>query len=192
MLIEDGTGKGFSAQVGSDNRLHTFSLIEYPIEAFSHTGDVYTIPTNFISLTNIATYSGMIYINESSAVDIIHIEGIRTSSTQPCLWQLWRNSTAGTLISGGTAAVPVNMNFSSGKTVTAACKIGTAGAGLTVTDGALLAQWMTAAYDPQERQFSGSLILGAGNSLALTCMPTVNPTVVGSTITMWEESLTAR
>lgn len=189
MQIEDGTGKGYFAGINKDNLLRTFSLIEFPMEAFSHKGDAYIIPSDFISLTNIATYSGVLYFKETSVTDRTHVHAIRTSSSQPTLWKLLKNPTAGTLITGGTDLVPNNMNFASGKTLSALSKVGTAGAGLTVTDGTLLGQWQTSAGQSVQIILDGSLILNTGNTLALVCLPSVNPTVVGSTWTVWEEPL---
>lgn len=176
---------GQSAQV-SRNRLHTFSLIEYPMESFSHTGDSFTIPTEFIALTTTASFTGIWYLTNTSVTHNIHVERIRTSSTVGTLWQVVKNPTTGTLISAGTAVTPVNYNFSSGRTLSATVKKGVDAQ--TVTDGVWLEQWQTNVYDAKERQYDGAIILGAGNSLAILCKPSAAATV-GSTLSIWVEEL---
>lgn len=184
MIINDpSTSEG--AKV-SENRLHTFSLIEYPTEAFAHNGDTFQVPTDFIALTTTASYSGVWYITNMSATHNIHIEGMRTTSTVGTLWQLIKNPTAGTLISGGAALTPVNTNFSSGKTMSGTVKKGADA--LTITDGTLMGQWMTGVYGLYERRYEGAIILGAGNSLALQCKPS-GAGSVGSTLSVWMEPL---
>lgn len=184
MIINDpSTSEG--ARV-SDNRLHTFSLIEYPMEAFSHTGDSFTIPTEFISLTTTASYTGVLYLTNSSVTHNIHIERLRSSSTVGCLWYTVKNPTAGTLISAGTAVVPVNYNFSSGRTLTGTAKKGVDAQ--TVTDGTWMEQWQTNVYDSRERQYDGAIVIGAGNSIAVLAKPSAAATV-GVTLSVWMEPL---
>lgn len=184
MIINDpSTSEG--ARV-SKNRMHTFSLIEYPMESFSHTGDAFTIPTDFVALTTTASYTGLLYITNTSVTHNIHIERLRSSSTVGCLWQAIKNPTAGTLISGGTAVIPVNYNFSSGRTLTGTTKKGVDAQ--TVTDGTLMEQWQTGVYEARERNYDGAIVLGAGNSLAILCKPSAAATVA-ATLSVWMEPL---
>lgn len=184
MILEDGTGTGEAAQV-KDKRLHVMALLEFPIETYSHIGDAYSIASDFIALTTTASYSGILYlVNQTTTSLVIHLEALRTSSTVPVLWQLWKNSTAGTLISAGTVITPVNLNYSSGKSLVALTKKGADAQ--TVTDGTLVAQWMSAAYAPVQLVQQGSVILNVGNSLALTCKPSAAGSV-GTTLTVWNE-----
>lgn len=184
MIINDpSTSEG--ARV-SGNKLHTFSLIEYPMESFSHLGDSFVIPTEFISLTTTASYTGLLYLTNTSTTHNIHIERLRTSSTVGALWYTVKNPTAGTLISAGTAVTPVSYNFSSGKTLTGTAKKGVDAQ--TVTDGTWMEQWQTNVYDAKERQYDGAIVLGAGNSFALMCKPSAAATV-GATLSVWMEPL---
>lgn len=184
MIINDpSTSEG--AKV-SDNRLHTFSLIEYPMESFSHSGDSFIIPTEFIALTTTASYTGILYITNTSVTHNIHVERARSSSTVGALWHLVKNPTAGTLISAGTAVTPVNYNFSSGRTLTGTAKKGVDAQ--TVTDGTWMEQWQTNVYDAKERQYDGAIVLGTGNSLAILCKPSAAATV-GATLSVWLEAL---
>lgn len=184
MEIIDGTGSGKAAKVSSDNRLHTFTLLEWPMESFSHTGDAFALASDFIALTTTASYSGILYLTNTSTTHNIHIDSVRTSSTVGTLWQLLRNPTAGTLISAGTAIVPVNDNFSSGRTISGTAKKGVDAQ--TVTDGTLLGQWQTGAYGAMERRYEGALVIGTGNSVAVIAKPS-GASTVGSTISFWIE-----
>lgn len=186
MEITDGTGNGKAARVSDDNRLHTFSLIEYPMESFSHTGDSFTIPSEFIALTTTASYTGILYLINTSVTHNIHIERVRTSSTVGTLWKIVKNPTAGTLISAGTVVTPVNYNFSSGRTLTGTVKKGVDAQ--TVTDGIWMEQWQTGVYQAIERQYDGSVILGAGNSIAILAQPSAAATVA-LTLSVWVEAL---
>lgn len=184
MIINDpSTSQGASV---SENRLHTFSLLEYPMESFSHTGDSFTIPTDFVALTTTASFTGMLYLTNTSVTHNIHIERLRSSSTVGALWQVIKNPTAGTLISAGTAVTPVSYNFSSGRTLTGTAKKGVDAQ--TVTDGTLMEQWQTGIYDAKDRQYDGAIIIGAGNSLAILCKPSAAATV-GVTLSIWVEAL---
>lgn len=186
MEIIDGTGSGKAAKVSADNRLHTFSLIEYPMESFSHNGDSFVIPTEFIALTTTASYTGILYLTNTSVTHNIHIERVRTSSTAGTLWKVLKNPTAGTLISAGTAVTPVNYNYSSGRTLTGTAKKGVDAQ--TITDGTWLEQWQTGVYQAIERQYDGTIIVGAGNSIAILAQPSAAATV-GVTLSVWIEAL---
>jgi len=184
MEITDGTGSGKAAKVSSDNRLFTFALLEWPMEAFAHQGDAYALASDFIALTTTASYSGILYLTNTSTTHNIHIDSIRTSSTVGTLWQLMRNPTAGTLISAGAAILAVNDNFSSGKTISATAKKGVDAQ--TVTDGVLTGQWQTGVYGVMERRYEGAIILGTGNSIAIVAKPSAAATV-GATVSLWVE-----
>lgn len=186
MEIIDATGSGKGAKVSEDNRLHTFSLVEFPMESFSHLGDSFTIPAEFIALTTTASYTGILYLTNTSVTHNIHIERIRATSTVGTLWKVIKNPTAGTLISAGTLVVPVNYNFSSGRTVTGTAKKGVDAQ--TVTDGTWLEQWMTGVYGVTERQYDGAIVIGAGNSIAVLAQPSAAATV-GTTMSIWMEPL---
>lgn len=184
MILEDGTGLGEAAKV-RDNRLHVMSLLEFPIETFSHSGDAYSIVTDFIALTTTASYTGILYLINNTTTDlIIHTEATRNTSTVNALWQMWKNPTTGTLISAGTAITPINLNFASGKSLVSIAKKGADAQ--TVTDGTLFSQWGSAAYIPTQIVGQGSIILNVGNSYAITCKPTAAGSV-GCTLTLWNE-----
>lgn len=186
MEITDGAGSGKSAKVSSGNRLYTSSLIEYPMEAFSHTGDSFAIPSEFVSLTTTASYSGILYLKNTSSTHNIHIERIRTSSTVGTLWYVVKNPTTGTLISAGANANAVNYNFGSGKPLPGTAKKGADAQ--TVTDGTWLEQWQTSTYGVFQRGYEGAITLGTGNSIAILAKPSAAATV-GTTLSIWIEEM---
>lgn len=186
--IQDGTGTGLEAKIsntGGSNRLFTFSLIEYPLEAFTHEGKAYTIPTDFIALTTTVSYSGILYLFNSSDSQVLHIQSIRTSSTVNTQWQMIKNPTSGTLITAGTVINAVNSSFSSGKTLSASIKKA-ASDGQTITDGTLAGQWMTTAYNAYSHIYDGSIALNINNSIAIQCKPTAAGSF-GCTLILWHE-----
>lgn len=185
MIINDPS-TNVGAKVSEDNRLYTFSLIEYPTESFSHTGDAYLMASDFIALTTTASFNGIWYVKNTSTTHNIHIEAIRTTSTVNTLWQLIKNPTAGTLVSGGAAYTPVNANFASGKVLSATVMKGADA--LTITDGTLFGQWMTGVYGLYERRHEGAIIIGPNNAAAVQCKPT-GAGSVGCTLSVWSEPL---
>lgn len=185
--IEDGGGSGKTAQIaeiGSVRRLNTYALITDALEEFGHIGQAYWIATDFIALTTTASFSGILYIKNTSLTDRIHIAFWRQSSTVNCLWQVHKNPTTGTLITGGTAVTPENAQFSSGKSLA-----GTAIKGadaLTVTNGTLIGQHATSAYNALPLNIGGGLVLETNNTVAVSAKPTVAGSV-GITLTLWHE-----
>jgi hypothetical protein len=120
--IDDGTGKGYSAQVDANNRVHTQSITESEALHAAEVGDAYNINTGLISVTGDAT---LVYIKNNEDRDLIieaialgSFEGI-THSDDPYI-TLVRNPTAGDLISDATAvSMNQNRNFGASKTLTA-------------------------------------------------------------------------
>lgn len=172
--------------MSDDNRLHTFSLLEYPMESFSHTGDAFVCASEFIALTTTASFTGLLYLTNTSVTHNIHIERIRTSSTVGTLWKVIKNPTAGTLISAGTTTLPISYNYSSGRTLAGTAKKGVDAQ--TVTDGTWFEQWQTNVYTSLERNYDGGIILGSGNSIAILAQPSAAATV-GTTFSVWVEPL---
>lgn len=186
MEITDGYGSGKTARVSEDNRLHTFALIEYPSESFAHSGDSFSLASDFIALTTTASFSGIWYLKNTSTTHNIHIEAVRCSSTVTSQWRFIKNPTTGTLVSAGTDYSPVNTNFSSGRPLTGVIKKGVDAQ--TITDGTLLGQWMTGVYGVFERRHEGAIIIGPNSSIGLECKPS-GAGSIASTLSVWVETL---
>lgn len=184
MFIEDGRGSGRLGRVDKNQNLGVQALIVFPLEAEGHQGMSYSIGTDFINITNTATFTGFLYVINTSATHLLHVAEIRGSSTQNTQWKLIKNPTAGTLISGGTILTPGNFNFASGKEFQGSARITSAGAGLTITDGTHMTQWMNPAYSTSARDYQGAIGLYSGNSLALMVKPTA-ASDIGASIACW-------
>jgi hypothetical protein len=67
--IQDGTGKGYTAKVDSENRLEVTSVSTQAEESASSKGFSYNINTGIITLTN-ATKTPVLYIKNNEVVGI--------------------------------------------------------------------------------------------------------------------------
>lgn len=138
MIIKDGTGKGYEAKVGSDNRLHTYAVTESEILEAAEHGNAYNLNTGWIN--GVASDSALMYFyngEESNyiveAIAIGSQSGI-THSNNPYLI-LYSNPTGGDIISDASAAaMSANRNFGSSRTL-AESKIYKGKNGGTVTGG---------------------------------------------------------
>jgi len=159
---------GNTAIVDDFKDLHTFATIRTESAVNTLEGNTFWTASGFISLTTTGSFSGIYYLKNTHLTKEFHVEFLRTCGLAAAEWKLYRNPTTGTLISGGTDVVPGNANFSSGGVLTATVKGGADAQ--TVTDGNVIAQWINGAgHSVQE--FKGSMVLGPGDSLALTCKP---------------------
>jgi len=171
-VIKSGDS-GYTAEVDQFGDLHTFATSRTESAINTVAGNTFWTASGFISLTTTGSFSGIYYLKNTHATDFFSVEFLRTCNLAAAQWQLYRNPTTGTLISAGTTVTPGNANYADG-TILTGTVLGGADA-QTVTDGAIIAQWINGAgHSVQE--FKGSLILGPGNSLALTCKPTVATT----------------
>jgi len=170
LIIKDGTGNGFSAEVDEDKDLHTKATTETRALDRTHSGKSYNINTGTIALTS-STASGVLYFknNESSnfIVEAIAVGvGSAGTTTEMSTITLIRNPTTGTLISGASA-VSMNQNRNFANPASLSDSLSYKGAeGNTVTDGDAIAQFFQGAGG---RLFAGiGFELQKGNSLAIT------------------------
>lgn len=124
----DGTGSGFLAKVGSDNRLATDSIIESIHEKATSEGDGYNVATPPITLTT-TNESALIYIKNGEDQDLVitsvFLNTFNSVGTlvgaQPRL-KVYRNPNNGTLISNAVDIPGINIsnsNFGSAKILVA-------------------------------------------------------------------------
>ena len=143
MFINDGTGKGNQAKVGSDNRLQVRAVSEPEVIHNAEGGRAYNFNTGLISITGDAT---LMYVKNNSENQFIitgialgSFEGI-THSDDPYI-TLVRNPTGGDLISDATAvSMNQNRNFGSSSTATADVYKGKVGGTLTGGDDIAILQ----------------------------------------------------
>jgi hypothetical protein len=166
MKILDGTGKGYQAEVGDDNRLRTRSVSETLSSHEIEEGNGYNINTGLISITGDAT---LMYIENTGDRDLIidaialgSFEGI-THSDDPYITVI-RNPTGGDLISDATAvSMNQNRNFSASNTLSANAYKGKVGGTITGGDDIAILQ-----VTPGGRSFyTINFVLGKGASMAI-------------------------
>lgn len=138
--IKDGTGTGYLAKVGVNNRLYVDAVVSEEVAEANRDGRAFNINTGEITLTN-DTDTPVLYI-ENTGVGDMHISslifGFGTSTggtaTEMNTITIVRNPTTGTVISGATACDMIsNRNFGSNTTFAGNAYKGATGN--TLTDG---------------------------------------------------------
>jgi hypothetical protein len=167
MQIDDGAGKGYSAKVDANNRVHTQSVSESEAIQSAERGDAYNINTGLISITGDATLQ---YIKNNEDKDLV-VEAIAIGSfegichTDDPYITLVRNPTGGDLISDGTVCGVMNQNrnFGSNKTLTADAFKGKVGGTLSGGNDIAILQ-----VNPATRNFYNiNFILPKGSSMGI-------------------------
>jgi len=139
MTIQDGTGKGFSAEVDSDNRLHTNTVSRNEVEQSIFLGNGYNINTGLVSITNAGVDNAVWYLKNDGTDDVVIQEiliilGTSTGGSGDGTLKVFRNPTSGTIISGALEVeANVNRNFSSSNQLDVTTYKGATAA--TFTDG---------------------------------------------------------
>ena len=131
--IEDGTGKGFSASVDSDNRLLVRSAGETEFDRATRLGNAYNINTLFFLVTG-STEAPLLYLknNEEKTLTLAAwFFATSGSSSSNGIIKMFPNPSSGTIISSGTDVEAVNRLVGSSNTLDADIKRG--GDGFTVT-----------------------------------------------------------
>jgi hypothetical protein len=125
--ITDGTGKGYEAKVGSDNRAH----VEAKSQSLQHViskeeGQSYQVIGDFASINN-STHT-ILHIKNTSSTRYLVVTYIRLQTIDlaggtapPDSGTYWEIGTGRTVSSGGSAVTPVNMNIASGNSADATC-----------------------------------------------------------------------
>ena len=171
--IQDGTGTGLRAKVNSSNRL-TVDSIETTAESLaSSSGDSFNVSNDIIDITS-DVETALIHIKNTNSEDWVitrvyfHFGGSTggVGSGEFCMIQ---NATTGTLISGGTAAVPVNANFGSAKLLVGEFLQGTNGS--TITDGTEFVRTIVPNFTSRNIIPFDSVVIPPGASLSLQFKP---------------------
>lgn len=173
--IEDGTGTGYAVGVTATNRLLTSSESVPSLAIASATrSDAFVVNSSTGTATGLitglvaGTESGVLYVLNTSPFPL-SIGGFSAGNTGAGVWKIYKDVTGGTLISGGTATTPSQLNVSSSKAFTGTA-IRANASGQTVTGGSVVALGYVAAGF-QELQLAGALIIGQAKSIALTFTP---------------------
>lgn len=131
--IQDGGGTGRLVKVTPDGRIETFAVTESEEESGILKGTSFNIETPLINLTT-ANKSGLLYIENNEANDLVltgffTLTGPSTGGVGTILVEHQFNPTitGSTLVSAGTAIVPVNKNAASAKSLDAVILYGAEG-----------------------------------------------------------------
>jgi len=139
MILDDGTGSGFKAKVDSDKRLHTNTVSRNEVEQSIFLGNGYNINTGLVNITNAGVDNAVWYLKNDGADDVVIQEiliilGTTTGGTGDGTLKVFRNPTAGTIVSGALPVeANVNRNFSSSNQLDVTTYKGATAA--TFTDG---------------------------------------------------------
>jgi len=171
--IKDGTGKGFSAAVNSENMVLTESLTikQIAFESDRH-GDAYVLNTGFVNLTNTAIQNQILYFKNTSGENLF-VEKVRVCGglamdvTMQCL--VTANPTAGTIISDAVPALKASLNLSSSNEFEGLAYLG--GDGKTATGGYQLSNFQGHAPGHSIQEYDGALILGRNDAVSISVKP---------------------
>ena len=174
MQIENGVGNGNKALVDAGNRLHTVAVTQTKQELATDEAESYNINSGLVTLVD-ATEQGILYLKNNETLHL-HVTGIvailgpstNGVTTDTTRVRIYKNSTAGTLISTGTSADTVsNRNFGSSLTLTVDAFKGDGSA--TVTDGTVHIESL---LNPGSRVFfTVDEIINKGDTMTITYEP---------------------
>ena len=158
-LIEDGTGKGFRAQVDSQSRLRTHAVAESDLHAISEDGDAYS----WSSGTYDPGAADTILLVKNTGNTPLHIEGIWLT-TDVDTRVVIHIPTSEVTPTSATTPVGTNLNTSSSNVAEATAKQNET----NNTQGAIVwAGEIYAASGPFYVDFQGSVILAKNVSIGV-------------------------
>ena len=173
--ITDGGGKGYSAEVDSENRLRVFSIAEPEVFNASSLGNSYNFNTGVINLTS-ASKSAVFYIKNNGDSDLIttqlfYLIGNSTAGTGDVLVTVLRNPTTGTIISNAVAMEMdgVNRNFGSSKSLTTDSYKGAEAS--TFTNGDKIIESIIDQSPTRVTVEVGGLVIPRGTSIGIDITP---------------------
>lgn len=183
--IKDGSGQGYLARVNSQQKLLTEATVFTNMHTISNNfGQAYVLTTDFISITTTASYSGILYVQNTSAELHMHIALIKAAQDVLTQWKFIKNPTTGTLISTATVGTATNLNFNSNNNAAAIVYKGADA--LTVTDGSEAAFW-TENAGGIPIGLDGAVILQTNDTVAFMAQPTATANIAMSLMVYFDE-----
>ena len=179
MIIQDGTGKGYSAKVDSNNHLHTQCFTEEQRYVSALHGGNYNLTTGSIALT--AGESAVFYF-KSGEEKVLLVDAIRVYIGNPATAgnfdaTLVKNPTAGTIVSGASAGdINQNKNFGSSNVLSSNSVFYKGADGNTFTDGTDADYGILAGAGIGE--FGNKVVINPGNSLGIKVSVPSNTSIV--------------
>lgn len=172
MILTDGTGKGISAKVDGENRLHVFSQSLNSLKAAIFRGDAYAVSTDFTQLTTDGE-SALMYIKNESDRDVFldifrFVAGASTNGSGPGRLRIQVNPTAGTVIDDAINLFVANVNLGSQNTFNGFAYAG--GEGKTLT-GFLGQNTLLTPKDEDRYEANLNAILPKGFAVGVSYQP---------------------
>lgn len=172
--LQDGTGKGYTQKVDSDNRAWVNSVSTQSEENASRSGLSYNINTGIITLTN-ATKTPVLYVRNNEEYDLIisafiFQTGASTGGSGNILVDLIRNPTTGTIVSNATA-VEMNVNRNFGSTRAFSANVYKGATGSTMTDGSKFIESILPTATQRVVISVGAIVIPKGSSIGLNITP---------------------
>jgi len=168
-LIKDGKGRGYLAEVTQDQRLRTESTILTNMYSVSIDDQLaFFATTGFVPLTTTTSFSGVMYVKNTSATKNLHIVLVRPSEDVLTAWKFIVGPTGGTLISNAVAATTTNANGTSPRGADALVYQGADGD--TVTGG-IEATHFYSNVGGNAIQLDGSVLLPVNGTFAFVAKP---------------------
>lgn len=179
-ILQDGSGKGYSAKVDSSQRLHVDSVTFGRSEIEVELGNGYNINTGVLNLTT-AGKSAVLYFKNNEVDPIVitnlfYLIGNSTGGSGDVLITVLRNPTTGTIVSDATNAemAGVNRNFGSSQTLSASIYKG--GEGKTFTNGDKVIETILNQSPRREILSVGDIVLPQGTSIGFDITPATGNT----------------
>lgn len=175
--IKDGSS-GSTAKVDKSNRLATFATTQEEETTEALDGNTYTATTGRVSLTT-ANESALIYIkNDDDAPWIMSrlFMNVGNSNATTGDWTLKvkKGVTTGTLISAGTVVIPQNLNFGSGKELSATILKGVDSS--TATDGVDVIDSLIPSDNTRVLITNNPFVIEQGSTVVITVTPAASNT----------------
>lgn len=187
--IQDGSGSGNRAQVDSDHRLHVNSVGRTQLEQAVLLAESYNLSTGSVTLTS-ANESATFYLKYTGKDPLVIKEfliilGASTGGSGNGLVKIFKNPTAGTIVSGAVdVSSNINRDFSSSNLLDASIYKGAEGN--TLTDGEVFAITSRDVFDEPIVFDAAPIVLRKGNSFGIKYTPPTGNTsqsvVVAATV----------
>jgi|DEB0MinimDraft_6_1074348.scaffolds.fasta_scaffold20292_3 hypothetical protein len=174
MIITDGSGGGYQAQVDSNNRVHVESVGRDLLAEAAIKGDAFNFNTGTITLTS-ASESAVGYLGYEGddpfvITEILFILGTTTGGSGDGTAKIISNPTGGTIVSGAVDIdTKANRNFASSKSVDGVTYKGAEGN--TLTGGSEFANTTRSSFGTVISFDAAPIVLKKGNSLGVTWTP---------------------
>lgn len=174
MIIENGTGNGYKAEVDDRNQLSTKAVVRSELQDRSSLGDTFIIGTSFVNLTTTASFNGMLYVHNTENYDLV-VHNVSLAGDVTAQWQFLvgtAQTAGGTLVTDEEDAAVTNANSNSNRSLSANAYEAAAN-GKTIT-GLFNSVNFVTGVGSTLLPFGGAFRLRPGGVLAISCKPSAS------------------